>query len=439
LRKIALWSFWLLAVLVYQTTRIIVFLDRKFNFKLSFPKSIDQFKQQRDWSLRILRECGALPGDADVLDYSIEQTNPDLIFRSDAAKCVINYTWQGRESDFTFVAKFSPTTGSIKSRVVYNLQQNTVKEVQFYRELAGSLKSGLVPQVYFAQRNDLTSNMCILMEYMDNHKEYDEFEGCPEHLVPVVVKKLAETHSTFWHIENEEVKGIMSIPRVVADFFESHCRWNKWSKEALAVFRKSWETVNTDQTVIHGDPRVGNILFNRENKDELILIDWQGTRMSKAAFDLAYFIILSTKIDLRLKCEDEMLVLYHESLMRAGISDYSFDSFVDDYNHSVIMTLTMLATPWLTFEGNFTSANDSAMIFVLGYQYWYDRMESKMADLDMWLADRFGLDISKSQEVLAEILSHFKSQIDSLRDSICPDRGEAERKFAEIEERIRNI
>ena len=273
MRKIALIFFWILAIVSYQLTKMIVVLDRAFKFKLRFPRSVDQFVRSQSWCVQTLQAAGALPKDIEVLSYSIAQADPELIFRSDAIACTIRYKHQQEEFDLKFGAKFSPSSGDVRSRVIYNLQQNHIKEVQFYKEMAGSLTAKLCPEIYYAEFNALTANMCILMEYIDNHEEYDEFRGCPEYLIPVVARKFAELHVAFWNIPNNSARGISSIPLVVADFFQSYGRMTNWSKEALTLYERSWQVVNTPQTVIHGDARVGNILFPKDNSDELVLID----------------------------------------------------------------------------------------------------------------------------------------------------------------------
>ena len=283
---------------MYQTTKLVVILDRKFKFKLSFPRTIDELQDKQDWCVQTLTAAGALPSDIEIKTYSITQPHPELIFRSDTAKCLIEYLHKGQPRQLDFVAKFSPSQGPLTDRVTYNMQQNHVKEVQFNTAFAPRLRAGLTPRIYFAEFNEGTANMCILMEYMGDYTEFTEFEGCPEQLLPIVIKKYAALHATFWEVKDKEVKGIMAIPRVVADFFES-MSWFKWSKAARSVFRQCWERINVPQTIIHGDGRVGNLMFHKQDMEQMVFIDWQGARMSKAAFDLAYFLILSVTSDSR--------------------------------------------------------------------------------------------------------------------------------------------
>ena len=72
-----------------------------------------------------------------------------------------------------------------------------------------------------------------------------------------------------------------------------------------------------------------------------------------------------------------MLESYHKELIQEGITDYSLAEIRDDYNYSCIMVLTMLATSGLTAEGSFDRSTDASMTFLLGYKYWYDRVENK--------------------------------------------------------------
>lgn len=438
MRKLQLFLFWILMFLVYQLTKLVIVLDRKFKFKLKFPRDIDQLKLQKNWCIQTLIANGALPKSLEVVDFQVRQLKQDVVFRSDTALVTIDYKQDGDNHQFKCIAKFAPTLGSVASRAIFNLQQNHIKEVSFYKHLAEKMIGNKVaPKVYFKAADKGTGNMCLLMEYMEDYKEFDEIEGCPEQLIPTVITHLGQMHASFWKVKDKEVEGIVVIPRIVSDLLES-TQWFKWSNSAIAVFRKCWERNNEDQTVIHGDARVGNYLFHKEDPKQLVFIDWQGCRLSKSCVDLAYFLILSIQKPLRIEQEEKMLKLYYDTLISNGVENYSEATFRNEYNDACIMVLTMLAMPGLSGEGNYDTKSDSVMFFVFGYYYWHDRLKAKMDAFDYdWMAQNYDLSKEESKRVIAELLEVYSSNFMNIFESMFATKQQADDKFNELHDKLK--
>lgn len=438
MRTLQLFLFWILIFLVYQLTKFVIFLDRKLKFKMNFPRDIEQLKTQKNWCIDQLVEQKVLPSTNDVNHYNVSHLKKDIVFRSDTALVTIGYINQGVDGQIKCIAKFAPTLGTIASRAIFNLQQNHIKEVSFYTHLAQRMSGEKVtPKIYFKAADKGTGNMCLLMEYLENYKEFDEIEGCPEHLIPTVVKHLAAMHASFWNVKDKEFEGIVMIPRVVSDLLVS-TQWFKWSKSAIKVFNQCWERNNVDQTVIHGDARVGNYLFHKSDPDQLVFIDWQACRLSKACVDLAYFLILSLQQPLREQFEGQMLELYYDALLKNGVKDYSKETFQDDYNDACIMVLTMLAMPGLSGEGNYDTASDSVMFFVFGYYYWHKRLQSKMDSFDYdWMAKKYGLAKVECQKVIQELLDVYSCNFMTIFESMFDTKQQADDKFNDLHTQLK--
>lgn len=80
-------------------------------------------------------------------------------------------------------------------------------------------------------------------------------------------------------------------------------------------------------TVLHGDFRLDNVLF-RPNGDTVVL-DFQALSLGRPAVDVAYFITTALTAEHRDE-EDRLLRTYHDALVAAGVSTYSFDDLVRD-------------------------------------------------------------------------------------------------------------
>ena len=80
-------------------------------------------------------------------------------------------------------------------------------------------------------------------------------------------------------------------------------------------------------TLLHGDYRLDNVLFRPNG--EIVVLDFQGLSSGRPAVDVAYFI--TTALTAEHRDEEECLLRsYHDALVAAGVSSYSFDELVRD-------------------------------------------------------------------------------------------------------------
>ena len=80
-------------------------------------------------------------------------------------------------------------------------------------------------------------------------------------------------------------------------------------------------------TLLHGDFRLDNLLFRPDG--EIVVLDLQGLGMGRPAVDVAYFI--TTALTSEHRDEEELLLrTYHDALVGAGVSSYSWVQLVSD-------------------------------------------------------------------------------------------------------------
>lgn len=80
-------------------------------------------------------------------------------------------------------------------------------------------------------------------------------------------------------------------------------------------------------TLLHGDYRLDNVLFRPDG--EIVVLDLQGLGSGRPAVDVAYFITTALTAEHRHE-EDQLLRVYHDALVEAGITGYSFDQLRRD-------------------------------------------------------------------------------------------------------------
>jgi len=80
-------------------------------------------------------------------------------------------------------------------------------------------------------------------------------------------------------------------------------------------------------TVSHGDYRLDNILYRADGS--LVVVDFQLVCRARPGWDVAYFITTALTPDLRSE-QESMLRRYHDALVAAGVTDYSWSALLSD-------------------------------------------------------------------------------------------------------------
>jgi hypothetical protein len=99
-------------------------------------------------------------------------------------------------------------------------------------------------------------------------------------------------------------------------------------------------------TVIHGDAHPWNFLFPRSGEGMPYLIDWQLWHPDVGPKDLAFMIGLHWDRTAREQLELPLLHFYHQELISAGVSTYSFDDLMLDYRRCLVRNLTFPIILW---------------------------------------------------------------------------------------------
>ena len=108
----------------------------------------------------------------------------------------------------------------------------------------------------------------------------------------------------------------------------------------LKLFGESHEAFRAgmDDSVfspIHIDYRLDNLLID-DSSDQLLVtaVDWQSIAIGNPLTDVGYFLGAGLLPEARRECEKEIVEIYHQRLLAAGIKDYSFDQCWKDYRRS---------------------------------------------------------------------------------------------------------
>ena len=238
-------------------------------------------------------------------------------------------------------------------------------ELVFYRELAPALPSP--PMVQCLATAPLTSKQqwLILEDLRSSHTNPPWPHRPTDKEVYAAVAVLARLHARWWeapalgstigtlHTEASLRAMVYGFRDRLPGFFDDLGDDLPLADRLLleGVFNSSlrpWLRLLEQRalTVIHGDAHPWNFLFPRSGQGMPYLIDWQLWHPDVGPKDLAFMMGLHWDRTAREPLELPLLHFYHQELISAGVSSYSFDDLMLDYRRCLVRNLTFPIIVW---------------------------------------------------------------------------------------------
>lgn len=219
------------------------------------------------------------------------------------------------------------------------------REVNFYRELAGSLQLR-VPKLYAAKIDAGGAPFVLVIEEIVGATMVDQIEGANRDQAEQVIATLAQLHAAFW--DNDRLHSLTWLPPMNNDLYKgsgalAEANWDgfveKWADRVPAEMVAACEELTPryaamsdfvaslgPQTFAHTDPRADNVLLGGSAGDgAVVLLDYQLSCRHLGAWDVAYFISQSLTADDRHAWSDDLTSLYLSELSERGVTGYSSD------------------------------------------------------------------------------------------------------------------
>lgn len=368
----------------------------------SYPHTLESLAEAPEWLVGKLRLSGALPGRAEVLGVAVEPFKRDESLKSSMGRARVRWSdGQGAERELRCLAKFAPTGSSVRDELVYAWQQVNEREVAFYQALAARVPIR-VPRCYAACSTKFTGRMCLLMEELEGVEEVDEAVGASAPQVEAAIRVMARLHAAFWGVRIDEIMASWPPTQrpLGPPWSMDHLVWEEAPETFKEIWRQTWRRGRrAPLTLLHGDLRVGNMLFDADGDEDPCFIDWQASRTGHGALDLAFFLTLSVDPQLRRGHQEAWLDLYHRELVARGVRGYTRRDLARDYRLNSLYTLLLLALPRLSREVNVNDENAEMSARIA--RAWKDRLRAYCDEIDhAWIASSYRLDEGRVREVM---------------------------------------
>lgn len=315
------------------------------------------------WMNYAFGEAGLCSGE-DIAAIDVESLGPQAIgLLSSICRVNIQYKPHVQSLPDSVVIKFPPEMDENKS---FGIKMGVYeRELRFYTELADRCPIR-IPKCYFALMNKEAHDFILMLEDERDWTPADQVVGLTDNQTRSAVLSISKLHAYWW--ESKELGELTWMPEENRDhvhaFKES---WNEFKEEHVDILNerdiyigeliaRSGQkikdlTMAGPRTIIHYDFRANNMMFN--DKDEILVVDWQTALRSFGAFDVVRVVCGSHHGVLEKNEHIELLRLWYQELLDHGVTDYTFDEAWRDYRTGIITSsyVPVAAHHFLSHEG----------------------------------------------------------------------------------------
>mmetsp|Transcript_39169 Transcript_39169/g.117249 ORF Transcript_39169/g.117249 Transcript_39169/m.117249 type:complete len:483 (+) Transcript_39169:75-1523(+) len=282
------------------------------------------------------------------------------------AICTVELENAEAHAPLQFVAKFSPCKTSMPGfmlRSIFGAEAHWYNDMEELDQGLGRPAAFFIGAKLFHKRFWKRKPVfCMLVEMMPKPL-YSRTSGCDnlQHL-RLVMTSLASFHARWWKASKKEEpltwvsapgtdhmglfknalifsvnKGFPALERCWGDTYKPVLAMKPVIMQKLKWFVR--EVYKPPLTLCHGDVHLDNIFFDESFPTGMKMIDFGNICIAQAGFDVAYFLAQNIEPELRRTCEAELMLLYHERLVRDGVEGYSLDDCWRSYRLNLFRVL----------------------------------------------------------------------------------------------------
>ena len=358
--------------------------------QLKIPTTVEDLTSQ--WLTSALREGGVLAGGS-VSAVRHEMLGEGAGFIGQLARLQLTYAGDAGDAPKTMIAKMPALDpGAREIAGLYGLYE---REFRFYRDVASEVSFRTARCYYSAGDAEKVEYVLLLEDMGATGAPGDQVAGCTAAHAALALKQLAVHHAQWWNNPRLDAIPWMQPGVDLVNAAMTHAYPNAWepvlanfrehiADEVAAVFPEFGRRVSAliepyrdgNLTMTHGDYRLDNMFFGKPGSGyELAVLDWQSPTKAWGAYDVAYFLYSNVDTETRRACEFDVLREYHRALIAGGVTGYDYDTLVDDYIRSLLVSLGI----WVVNAATLDVANERGKAL---FDLFFDRLMAAIMDHD---------------------------------------------------------
>ena len=296
------------------------------------------------WFTATLREGGTIAESDTVTSAEAEPVGTGQV----GLVALARLTYEGPTTDApsTLIVKLpSPDAGSRGMATAMGLYE---AEVRFYEEVAPRLGAA-IPRMHWGRVDASAGRFSLVLDDLTGTADVGNMvAGCgPEHAA-LAIGQLADFQAPVWADPDLPTRAWLDPTRTdmmfaavqpAVDLFlerfanrldPRYCDLVRRLAPHAAGYRsRLWEP---PYVVAHSDYRLDNMLFGRTpDVPPISVVDWQGARLGPPLLDAAVFFAGCMTPEDRRAHEGDLLRAYHDRLLAAGVSGFSFEDCLESY------------------------------------------------------------------------------------------------------------
>jgi aminoglycoside/choline kinase family phosphotransferase len=322
------------------------------------------------WLSSMLRSAGRLTEDQEVRGFSLQPIGHGVGMVGSTQRVELEYDGHGVTAPPSVVTKFAH---EVEARRAVGMQLRLYEtEVTFYNHIAGSVAVPK-PVCHFAAVDQATGESLIVLEDMNRFRQGDSLTGVGPAEARHVIDAVTPLHAAYWN--NTGQHDLRNVMRVDSTWKERYTElveatWQNCVaqfgycipaevQESLGKYIEGFRSLHRvmadrAQTLVHGDPRMDNLMFGEGGEGpSVVLLDWQTLMITNPLHDLAYMLSQSAALEARRAMEDELIRYYHARVTELGVTDYSLEQCYADYDVALLYMMSVA----LVMGGAFDPAN----------------------------------------------------------------------------------
>ncbi len=294
------------------------------------------------WLTNVLLASGALKGDTKLETFTYKPIGTGQMSNSFR----ITPIWSGGDGPASFVIKLpSADEGSRNAGQGMGAYE---AEVNFYRDYAPKLPMR-TPFCHFTGIAQNKVDFVLVLEDVAPAKQGDQMEGGTLDQARLAVVEVTKLHAPFLNNPilketpwlNRSKGSAASFRPLLKDFYMGFRERyeGQIEPEIIAMGERYYggmddylEPVHEPFALVHSDYRLDNMLFaTSERGPPITVVDWQTVTCGSPMSDVSYFIGAGLLVEERRAHEEELVHLYHETMLASGVTDFPWEKCWEQY------------------------------------------------------------------------------------------------------------
>lgn len=243
-------------------------------------------------------------------------------------------------------------------------------EPDFYFTFESRISNIKIPKCYLTIRHsqDARKSLLLLEDLSLNYRSLGRKGSIDKSTALFLVKSIACLHAEFFKHPMLNQKICSWLP-TLKDSSMTHyqtaygnkmadkeftsrleadlsCDAYTYARTLLERIPYIFETLSNEQySLSHGDFWINNIFLHRNQPNQLVLFDWQACCRANGLIDIAFIMRFLGCTRARL-FEPDALQLYHQTLVKYGVSNYDLARIREDYYSLALPYIFLMRCSW---------------------------------------------------------------------------------------------